>query len=125
MRRALRKEGGIILTVPQHPFLWSKFDEFSHHVRRYRARDLKSKIERAGFRIVAETSFVSLLFPLVVLSRLSRAFSTAEYDGMADLKQAPTVDFCLGTVMDLERLLIRAGVSFPVGGSLLMAARKM
>ena len=36
---ALVPGGGIILSVPQHPFLWSQLDVYSHHKRRYNGRN--------------------------------------------------------------------------------------
>ena len=50
--RATKEGGGIILTVPQHPFLWSQMDEISHHYRRYTRRGLIDKVQRAGFEVV-------------------------------------------------------------------------
>ena len=44
MHQAVRKGGGIILTVPQHSFLWSEIDEYSRHVRRYSVSELKLKL---------------------------------------------------------------------------------
>ena len=41
MHRALRCGGGIVLAVPQHPWLWSKTDEVAHHKRRYRRGELR------------------------------------------------------------------------------------
>src|SRR5262245_59889697 len=35
MRETLVPGGSLLLTVPQHPFLWSQYDERAHHVRRY------------------------------------------------------------------------------------------
>ena len=35
MYRAVKPGGGIMLTVPQHRFLWSRIDERSFHKRRY------------------------------------------------------------------------------------------
>src|SRR5690606_22871969 len=35
MREALKPNGIILLTVPQHEWLWSPVDEFACHVRRY------------------------------------------------------------------------------------------
>src|SRR5581483_5167559 len=66
---ALKPQGGLLLTVPQHGFLWSYVDEISHHVRRYERRDLLEKVKRAGFEVVETTSFVSLLMPGLLLSR--------------------------------------------------------
>ncbi|HXC17167.1 MAG TPA: class I SAM-dependent methyltransferase, partial [Holophagaceae bacterium] len=36
MLRALRPGGGVLLTVPQHRWLWSPVDVFAGHARRYR-----------------------------------------------------------------------------------------
>jgi SAM-dependent methyltransferase len=44
MYKAVRPGGGIILTVPQHPFLWSSADELACHERRYTAKELKIKV---------------------------------------------------------------------------------
>ena len=43
MHRAAVPGGGILLTVPQHPFLWSEFDRQARHVRRYTAPELREK----------------------------------------------------------------------------------
>ncbi|MDB9312957.1 class I SAM-dependent methyltransferase [Spirulina sp. CS-785/01] len=50
--QALQMGGGIILTVPQHPWLWSPVDDYAHHFRRYRAKELQTKVDNAGFRIM-------------------------------------------------------------------------
>ena len=121
MHRALKREGGLIITVPQHPFLWSTFDEHSHHSRRYTADELKKKIAKAGFETLRQTSFVSLLFPLLLLSRIRIRSDDIE----RGLKVGRRMDFILERVMDIERVLIRKGVNFPFGGSLLMVSRKI
>jgi len=72
MRRAVTPGGGIILTVPQHNFLWSQTDDYARHVRRYDAHQLKTKVERAGFEVLRMTSFVSLLLPLMFAARLKQ-----------------------------------------------------
>lgn len=120
--RALRHGGGLILTVPQHKFLWSQYDEQAHHVRRYGAADLRRKVTQAGFRIVMTTSFVSLLFPAMLLSRLARRTPPAEFDVLAELRVGRVVNCLLEAALACERVLIRLGVRFPAGGSLLLIA---
>src|SRR5882757_1187745 len=68
---ALRPGGGVILAVPQHPWLWSRQDEAAHHQRRYRRGELETKLSRNGFRVIFSSSFVSLLLPFMILSRAS------------------------------------------------------
>lgn len=123
MRRALRPGGHLLLTVPQHPFLWSEYDVRAHHVRRYTAGELRQKLGRAGFTLVRMTSFVSVLLPLMMLSRLTRRAAAADYDPLAELRIGRVANALLERALDAERLLIRAGLSLPCGGSLLAVAR--
>jgi SAM-dependent methyltransferase len=125
MHRAVAPGGGILLTVPQHPFLWSEFDVRAQHVRRYTASDLREKVGAAGFDIVKMTSFVSLLLPLMFASRLTQRAAPKDYDPLAELRITGWLNGILESVLDVERMLIRLGVSFPAGGSLLIVARKI
>ena len=123
--RALRGGGGLMITVPQHPFLWSRYDEHAHHVRRYTARDLRAKVIAAGFRIVMMTSFVSLLLPLMMLSRFLRRAPAADFDVLAELRVGRVANFLLAAVLAFERMLITSGIRFPAGGSLLLIAQRV
>ena len=124
MRRALKPGGHLLLTVPQHPFLWSEYDVRAHHVRRYTRPELRQKLERAGYRVVKMTSFVSLLLPLMMLSRMTKTAKAADYDPLAELRIGSVTNAVLERVLDAERLLIRAGLSLPAGGSLLAVAQR-
>ena len=124
MFNALSPGGGIILTVPQHRFLWSQQDVYACHVRRYEAPELQSKVEQAGFQVERATSFVSLLLPLMFMSRLSKRKPAENYDATQELRISGIANKILEAILNLERLIIRAGISFPAGGSRLMIARK-
>jgi len=123
MYQATRQCGGIIITVPHHPFLWSQTDEYARHVRRYRTRELRNKVEKAGFSVLRITSFVSLLLPLLVISRFRR-FSAEELDPTSGLRIGRVMNSTLEKILDGEQAMIRAGLSLPVGGSLLLIARR-
>ena len=124
MHRACVIGGGIILTVPQHDFLWSGHDEYACHVRRYDANDLKNKLLRAGFTLVRATSFVSLLLPLLFISRLRKRKVGLPYDALAEYRIGARANAMLEWAFELERSIIRRGIWFPAGGSLLVVARK-
>jgi SAM-dependent methyltransferase len=124
MRDATADRGGILITVPQHPHLWSQSDVHACHVRRYRRRELVDRVESSGFEVLRVTSFVSVLLPAMLLSRLRRRRAEA-LDPLAELRLPPLLNSCLRTSLDFERLLIRHGMSWPAGGSLLLVGRRM
>jgi SAM-dependent methyltransferase len=124
MYRAARAGGGLILTVPQHPFLWSRQDEYACHVRRYTSSEIRSKVELAGFTVTQVSSFLSLLLPLLAVVRLRNRNVAAEFDPLEELRIGRAANAVFEKVMDLERLLIQLGVSLPAGGSLLVVGTK-
>ncbi len=125
MYQAVKKGGGVILTVPQHKFLWSDSDKFSFHYRRYEADELRGKVEKAGFVFVAMSSFVSLLLPFMLVSRWMSKGKIKEIGPKVELEIAPILNFVFKRVLDIERALIRMGLRLPFGGSLLLIAKKI
>ncbi len=124
MFNATKYNGRIIITVPQHRWLWSQADEYAHHVRRYTAKELKNKVESAGFKVIRMTSFVSLLLPLMMISRLKPRQANVKYDVLSEFKISPVLNNILELILTLELALIKGGLSFPMGGSLLLIAQK-
>jgi SAM-dependent methyltransferase len=119
---ALRPGGGVLLTVPQHAWLWSATDVAACHVRRYSRNELRRTLVDAGFDVVRMTSFVSFLLPAMWLARLRKREGMAEVEAELDL---PDFANAIGrATARLESLLIRHGIDLPVGGSLLAVARK-
>ncbi|MDV6188729.1 class I SAM-dependent methyltransferase [Stenotrophomonas geniculata] len=124
IHRALVAGGTAIFTVPQHQWLWSSIDEHACHVRRYRTGELREKLIRSGFQVELETSFVSLLLPMMLASRLSRK-DVPEQDANAEMRLPRILNQLLLGVMAVERGLIKSGIRFPIGGSRLVVARKI
>lgn len=123
MFRATRPGGGILLTVPQHQFLWTAVDEHSLHQRRYSRTDLRAKVEQAGFRIKRITSFISLLLPFMLASRVKRKCHR-DFHLWEEFEIHPFLNAAFERALALENALIKAGISFPAGGSLLLIASK-
>lgn len=123
--KALKPGGVVVITVPQHRWLWSAVDEYACHVRRYEAGELHQKVCSAGLEIVRSTSFVSTLLPAMYLSRLlKRNKADARVDAMAELRIHPVLNKIFEWMLNLELMLIYLGVSLPWGGSRLLVARK-
>lgn len=125
---ALKPEGGFVVTVPQHDWLWSETDRAAGHVRRYSRELLCSRLMSAGFEVKFSSSFVTFLLPILFISRLTSKnrnqenTNSAECDGGCELNLSPSVNTICFFLMRLESLLIRFGCRFPIGGSLLMVA---
>jgi trans-aconitate methyltransferase len=125
INKALKPGGILLITVPQHRWLWSAVDEYACHVRRYSANELNQKVSNAGFEVVRSTSFVSLLLPAMYVSRLlKRNNLDVNVDAMAELRTNFILNKFFEYVLYFELALIRLGLNLPLGGSRLLVARK-
>jgi SAM-dependent methyltransferase len=125
---ALRPAGLFVVTVPQYQWMWSRLDELVHHKRRYGRRDLVDKLRRAGFEIVYATSFVTALFPFMLLTRLRGRAPRQSDDPKAEFAAQVILPRPLNALFDwvmrVDETALRMGASLPFGGSLLAVARR-
>ncbi len=90
----LRPGGRLILQVPNYPRLFGTLDRSYGHFRRYTSRQLRTTVDRAGFRVVALRNFGPFAIPGWVLSgrvlRSSRLSPRAlvAYDGLVPIMRA-------------------------------------
>lgn len=119
---ATRSGGFLVVTVPQHPWLWSSVDDYACHVRRYTRSELLNKVTGAGFEIAYNSSFVSLLLPAMWISRV--VARKKNDDPLAELRIPRWLNHIFEGIMNVERKLLYLGLRFPVGGSLLLVGRK-
>ncbi len=122
---ALKVNGLLFLTVPQHPSLWSQTDVVAMHKRRYSRKELVQKVSQAGLEVSFISSFVFSLFPAMYLSRVKNRFMKKR-SGMDDseLHLPPWLDAMGDFVMRADERLIFSGRSLPWGGSLVVVAKK-
>ncbi len=125
--RIIRKGGLLLVTVPAYDFLWGPHDEVNDHKRRYVARELRNKMEKAGFTVKKMTYFDAFLFPFFVLVRTGHRVSkmiNSNYKAHSDLKMGSTViNYLLKTMFSLEGPLLKK-LNFLYGASLLCVAEK-
>jgi SAM-dependent methyltransferase len=131
MRDAVITGGGIVLAVPQHPFLWSEIDEHAHHVRRYHRGELEKKVRAAGLRIAFSGSYTALLFPLMAASRLllrgdgtNGRMHERRYAPEAEFRLPDALNKLLQWILQAEVSASLAGMRFPAGGSRIVVAIK-
>ena len=125
----LTSSGVAIISVPQHMFLWGRLDEIVKHKRRYSRAEMVKKLGDNGFEVTRATSFVFTLFPLMLIARLldRKAKAEPEPDDAAlesRVTFSPFVNRLFDLVMRLDETLIRLGLSLPLGGTLVVVAKK-
>ncbi|WP_256573352.1 MULTISPECIES: trans-aconitate 2-methyltransferase [unclassified Pseudomonas] len=125
LHKALKPNGVLLLTVPQHPWLWSASDEYACHVRRYTRLEIEAKVRTCGFELLHSTSFVTTLLPAMMLSRELQKRNPGSSNPTDELKINPFFNKLFYSLMMLELFGIKLGLKYPVGGSRLIAARKV
>ena len=122
LAKALRPNGSLIITVPQHKWLWSVTDEYACHQRRYNRKEILDKIKESGLCVSYCSSFVFLLFPLMMLQRFRN--SRKNYNPLSEFQISKPINTVLRYIMIVEFVFIKLGLRFPIGGSLLIVAQK-
>jgi SAM-dependent methyltransferase len=123
LRGSIADGGGAIITVPQHPILWSRIDEIAHHQRRYQIGEMEAKLKRNGFDILFSSSFTAVLLPLMALSRLKGRGATQDTDIERETVLGPKTNAVLKAILHAEVRLTLAGWRWPIGGSRVVVAR--
>jgi SAM-dependent methyltransferase len=128
--RGLMPAGGrLYLAVPAYGFLWSREDELSGHLRRYRASQLEERVAAAGFRVEYRTHFFAPLLPAILFARalpyrLGLVKDRTHESSAADHGVSDSLPVKLmRAALNAELALLRKGVRLPVGASLLLVAR--
>jgi SAM-dependent methyltransferase len=121
--------GRLLLTVPAHQFLWSYFDEASHHCRRYSPKDLRRKLTDAGFQVEFLSQFMACIFPIVWIFRKMRGLAKQDsHSGRSrssdEFRLVPIVNPILTALLTLEARWLARGCHLPIGTSLVVFARR-
>ena len=121
-RRVLRPGGGVALTVPAFPFLWSERDELAGHRRRYRRGELLSLLQDSGYAVSEVAYYQFVLFPLLVANR----FAGRRRSGMTTVEERVSArsNRLLRRVNKAEVSLGRR-VRWPWGSTLAVVARRV
>jgi len=114
MTRMLRSGGALIVSAPQHRFMWRSIDEIVKHKRRYSRMELVDKLVGNGLRIERCTSFVFMLFPLMLASRLldrKRDEASPTKGPGTESSVANGVEPSVRLVMRIDEVMIGMGLS--------------
>jgi SAM-dependent methyltransferase len=116
---SLRPGGALILNLPAYRWLLSGHDRAVDNVRRFGRREVYGLLKEAGYAHIQTGYWNSLLFPLMVLQRLTHPRGASD----VGLLPAP-IERLFHAIVGLEAWLGDRGLSFPFGGSILATAVK-
>ena len=122
----LEPNGLILITDSAFEFLKSTHDIAVMARHRYTLKELKAKLQSSHFSIQKSTYLYFIVFPIVVLSRLSGKLSLIIFKPTihSDLKQTnPHLNKLLSALLEWEANLLRF-FNFPWGSSLLILGKK-
>ena len=132
--RVLRPHGTLAITTPAFQWLWSYNDVLNGHKHRYTPRELRERVERAGFRIRRLTFGFFLVFPMsapliLLRNRLGQKPDLSSHHFEEDAYQvemepvSPWLNIVLRSVGRVEAAMV-ARVDLPIGTSLMCIAEK-
>ena len=120
--RCLAEDGCLILNVPAYRWMLSRHDAAVHNIRRYTAIGLRRLLRAVGFGAIYVMYWNTVLFPLMVITR---KLSPGDPSTASDVKlYSRRIDALGRLATGVETALMRAGLRFPFGGSILAIAAK-
>lgn len=124
LKRVLKKDGILVITVPAYMFLWGRQDESSQHFRRYTMGRLIEVLRCSGdFDMLKRSYFNTFLFPLVALVRVGSWLLNHKGKGSDFELNNKVFNMLFFVIFTLERHLLRY-INYPFGVSIVMVLRK-
>lgn len=122
LKRVLKKNGFLILTIPAYQALFSYWDKMLGHKRRYNKNDLSRKIKKNGYQVLKMSYFNSfVLVPAVFFrlfkSRLSKSKFSSDFVNLPLFLNSLLLYFS-----DLERKILKF-LNIPFGLSIVILAK--
>lgn len=122
VKRILRPNGILILTVPAYKLLWSRWDEALHHKRRYSKDEIISLLQSKDFAVCKCSYLYSFLFlPVLLIRSLKSAIRMKEYSSDFRLNPGPT-NWILLKLALLEHKIVQH-LEIPFGTSVFCVAK--
>ncbi len=132
--RVLRPGGILTISTPAFQWLWSYNDVLNGHKHRYTPKELRERVERAGFRVKRLTFGFFLVFPMsapliLLRNRRGEKKQLSSHHFQEDAYQvemepvAPWLNTTLRGVGRIEAAMV-ARMNLPIGTSLMVVAEK-
>ena len=130
MKRVVKDEGIIFITVPAYMSLWSHHDVINHHFRRYKLPEVKKLfLSKNDGKLIFSSYFNTFLFPPIYFFRkISNLLKTGEKRAGSgsdfEAFKPGILNNILFSIMHLETKFINKNISFPFGVSILYTWKK-
>jgi SAM-dependent methyltransferase len=127
MFRVLRPAGCVVINVAALDMLKGDHSALGNEVRRYTRKELRDKLERAGFHVQRLTYTNASLFPITATVRALQRWRgvKAQTENKGDFYVPPTpVNALFSGLLTMESKIVEAGIDMPIGSSLLCLAKK-
>lgn len=130
LKRVVKKEAVVLITVPAFMSLWSHHDVINHHFKRYKQKEIKTLFEKENEGIEIYSSYFNffLFLPIYLFRKVSNLFQTgSKREGSGSDFEAfkPGIfNNILYQLMAFEGKIINKGISFPFGVSILYSWKK-
>lgn len=123
--RILKPGGTLIVMVPAFMALWSGHDLVNEHKRRYRKHRLNQVLAAGGFTIARSSYWnFTLFFPTLAVRLLPRLVGRKPQPKAQLFALPRPLNALLLLLLRAENALLRAGLRFPFGVSVLTYAHK-
>ena len=121
VRRCLRPGGLALFNLPAYDWLRSAHDESVHTHRRYTRSAIRRELHAAGLETAGVFYRNSLLFPIMLVHRLT----VGRFRGASDMEPvSPWLNRVLLSIISFEARLSGLGLNLPFGGSVWVRALK-
>jgi len=128
VKRVLKKDALLIITVPAYPQLFSYWDKMVGHKRRYNKKNPEMLFKKAGFRRIKTSYFYSFVLPIAIIVRFLKrkwAFNN-QTKNKSDFQFLP-LSFLTNPILKffgfLERILLKF-TDMPFGLSIIGVFKK-
>ena len=122
IKRVLKNNGSVIITVPSFWWLWSKWDDVLHHKRRYTREQLAEVLTKEGLTILRNTYIHSFLVVPSLIVRKIKQLQKKPYTSDFQMNNG-IINTMLLFISELEQRWINR-YDMPFGTSVLCVAQK-
>lgn len=122
--RVLKKKGRFFFFDSAMKCLYGKHDIAFHSIRRYAKKELRAKLQKAGFKVERISYYNTLFFPLVYLKKKIERLSAATPKSELDKEIYPWLNKILTEIYKAEISGLRY-IDYPFGVNIFAVAKKV